>query len=47
MRIKASDIAISTITALVVAVLACLLYNLDWRWILGLTFVFDPVICFS
>ena len=46
MRFKASDITISTISALVAAALTSLLYNLDWRWILGLTLIFDPVILF-
>ena len=46
MRFKASDIAISTISALVAAAVTSLVYNLDWRWILGLTLIFDPVILF-
>ena len=46
MRFKASDIAISTTSALVAAAITSLLYNLDWRWILGLTLIFDPVILF-
>lgn len=46
MRVKASDIAISTIGAVLAAALVSLLYSLDWYWILGLAVVFDLLILF-
>ena len=46
MPVKPSDLAASTIIALLAAALASLLYNLNWPWILGLTVVFDPVFLF-
>lgn len=46
MRVKASDIVISTIGAVLAAALVSLLYNLGWYWILGLAVVFDLLILF-
>lgn len=46
MRWNASDIAVSTVLALLIGALVAFLYRIDWPWVVALTIAFDPVILF-